>query len=199
MEGVDVVFTFVTVMVIILSLLHTQGDLHADILLVNELTLSNKQFIHSNELSIRLNKQDIQSVKQSTWSNKQAIRSNKQSVLSHEQLTFSLLSRGTYLHEYIEDRDMTLQGVEWIHRTVKGETIYGPTFYMRECKLRLHMLSKRNQLDVEHYVTRLEGRYDVISSCHITGFVVYIVNALDSTESSSRHRTHDVWLGVRDQ
>ena len=179
-------------MAIILTLLHTQGDLYADVLLVNESTQSNKQLIHLNELSIRLNKQDIQfvkestksnkldiqyvkqstesnkqdiqSVKQSTESNKQDIQSvkqsiesnkldiqsnkqsiesnkldiqsNKQSILSHEQLTYSLLSRGTYLHEYIEDRDMTLQGVEWIHRTVKGETIYGPTFHMRECKLR---------------------------------------------------------------
>ena len=94
---------------------------------------------------------------------------------------------------------MTLQGVEWIHRTVKGETIYGPTFYMRECKLRLHVLSKKNELDVEYYVTRLEGRYDVTSSCHITGFVVYLVNPLDSTESSFRHKTHDIRLGVRDQ
>ena len=70
---------------------------------------------------------------------------------------------------------------------------------MRECKLRSHVLSKRNQFDVEHYVTRLAGRYDVTNSCHITGFVVHIVNAFDSTESSSRDRTHDVWLGVRDQ
>ena len=170
-----------------------------DIQSVKQSTESNKQDIQSVKQSTESNKQDIQFVKQSTESNKQDIQSNKRSILSHEQLTYSLLSRGIYLHEYIEDRDMTLQGVEWIHRTVKGETIYGPTFHMRECKLRLHVLSKRNQLDVEYYVTRLEGRYDVTSSCHITGFVVYLVNALDSTESSFRHKTHDIRLGVRDQ
>ena len=63
----------------------------------------------------------------------------------------------------------------------------------------LSCLLEWNQLDVEYYVTRLEGRHDVTSSCHITGFVVYLVNALDSTESSFRHKTHDIRLGVRDQ
>ena len=64
---------FVTVMAIVLTLLHTQGDLHADILLVNKLTHSNKQDNQSVKQSTESNKQDIQSVKQSTESNKQDI------------------------------------------------------------------------------------------------------------------------------
>ena len=175
---------------IFISLLHSERDLHADIQLVSESTQSNKLSILSLEQYIQLNKQGIQS-------NKQDIQSNKKSIQSHEQLTYYLLSRGTHLHEYIEDRDKTLQGVEWIHRAVKGEAIYGPTFYVGKCKLRLHVASKK--IDIDYYVTRLEGRSDVTSSCHITGFVVYVVNALDSTESSSQHKTHDVKLGVRDE
>ena len=41
-----------------------------------------------------------------------------------------MLSRDTYLHECIEDRDMTLQGVNGFIEESKSETIYGPIFYM---------------------------------------------------------------------
>ena len=71
---------FVTMIAIILSLLHTQGNLHADIMLVNESTHFNKQDIQYVKQATKSSKQDIQSVKQSIESNKLDIQSVKQIV-----------------------------------------------------------------------------------------------------------------------
>ena len=143
--------------------------------------------IHVNEHSIQSYNQSIQSVEESIQSNKQSIESNKQSIQSHEQSiqshdqSFRFLMSNSYLHDYILDRDKTLQGVEWTHRNVRGETYYGPIFYLGNCKLRLHVyvyLSvSDDRRDAYYYVTRLKGDYDDVSdTCHITYIHLYSVN-----------------------
>ena len=84
-----------------------------------------------------------------------------------------LMSNATYLNDYIQDRGKTLQGVEWAHRNVDGETYYGPIFYLGTCKLRLHVLVHTYVSDdccAKYYVTRLRGDYDDVTytTCHIT-------------------------------
>ena len=150
---------------------------------------SNNQFIQSNKQSIQLHDQSIQSNKQSIQSNRQSIQSNKQSIQSHSQsmkfLVSDAFSNSTYLHDYILDRGKTLEGVEWTHRNVRGETYYGPIFYLGNCKLRLHVYVstyiKNSRRNTNYHVTRLKGDSDDVSdTCHITYIHLYSVNKQDN-------------------
>ena len=113
-------------------------------------------------------------------------------------------SNSTYLHDYILDRGKTLQGVEWTHRNVGGETYYGPTFYLGNYKLRLHVyvcLSVRNgRRDADYYVTRLKGDYDDVSdTCHITYIHLYSVNKQDNSRYNVKSRIVSKKLKVGDE
>ena len=154
---------------------------------------SNKQSIQLHEQSIQSNKQSIQSNKQSIQSNNQFIQSNNQSIQSHSQsmkfLVSDAFSNSTYLHDYILDRGKTLEGVEWTHRNVRGETYYGPIFYLGNCKLRLHVYVstyiKNSRRNTNYHVTRLKGDYDDVSdTCHITYIHLYSVNKQDNSRDN---------------
>ena len=137
-------------------------------------------FVYTVILAYYLHKE-----KNHTDENERSIQSIKQSIQSHDQylrfLMSDAFSNSPYLHDYIQDRDRTLQGVEWTHRNVRGETYYGPIFYLGNCKLRLHVhvyLSvSDDRRDANYYVTRLKGDYDDVSdTCHITYIHLYSVN-----------------------
>ena len=167
--------------------------------------------IHVNQQSIQSNKQTIQSTKHSMESAKQSIKSNIQSIEisnhsieSHDQALKFLMSKSTYLHDYIQDRGKSLQGVEWTHRNVGGETYYGPIFYLGNCKLRIHVYVRTfvedGRLDADYYVTRLEGDYDDVSiTCHITYTNLYSVNIRDNNRYNVKSRIKSKELKVGDE
>ena len=133
--------------------------------------------------------------------NEHSIQSNKQSIQSHDQSLRFLMSNSTYLHDYIQDIDKTLQGVEWTHRNVGDETYYGPIFYLDNCKLRLlvHMCPyvRAGRRDATYSVTRLKGDYDDVSDrCHITYIHLYSVNERDNNRYNVRGISESVKLKV---
>ena len=75
-----------------------------------------------------------------------------------------------YINKYIEARGKFLQGIEWIYNLEKTGTLYGPTFYLGQCKLRLKaVVTKWTAKRARYYVERLKGEYDdTIDNCRIT-------------------------------
>ena len=83
-----------------------------------------------------------------------------------EQIVLMKESMG-YIEEYIEERGKIISGIEWIHGLQEKGFIYGPSFYLGQCKLRLKArLIERN---AEYFIERSKGQYDtVMNSCSIT-------------------------------
>ena len=154
-------------------------------------------YLHTERDRIHVNEQSIQS-------NRQSIQSNKQSIQSHNQSLRFLMSNSPYLRDYILDRGKTLQGVEWTHRNVESERYYGPTFYLGNYKLRLHVYARTyvwdDRLDAYYYVTRLKGDYDDVSdTCHITYIHLYSVNKRYNSRDNVDSRSVSVKLKVGDE
>ena len=81
------------------------------------------------------------------------------------------MSNASYIYEYIEKRGKFLPGIEKTYDLTKTGTSYGPTFSLRQCKLRLKAVvtSSGSNIIAIYYVERLEGVYDdSIDNCRIT-------------------------------
>ena len=78
------------------------------------------------------------------------------------------------LDEHIKERGKILSGTQWIHDLKENGWIYGPTFYLKQCKLRLKVNARVTTYQnykkyTGYHVERLEGEYDdVINNCKIT-------------------------------
>ena len=126
-------------------------------------TESNSIQIKSILQQTEFNSIQIKSNSNQTESNSNKIESNSQQL---ESLLFSL----GYIYKYIEERGKVLPGIERIYNLNENETFYGPTFYLKQCKLRLKtIVIVKTYLLTGHLVERLEGEYDgPISNCRIT-------------------------------
>ncbi|KAI6656657.1 hypothetical protein LOD99_11252 [Oopsacas minuta] len=167
---------------------------------------SNKQSIQSNKQSIQSHVQSIQSHEQSIQSNKQSIQSTIQSILSHELSIQSLMSTAGYITEFIANRGKTLQGIEWTHGYREDETVYGPIFYLGQCKLRMHVVTRQDswhpstEYGAKYYVRRLKrDNDDVINSCTITYIHFYNVNLADNSKFNIKSVNEDKQLEVGDE
>ena len=119
--------------------------------------------------NIKANSEQIAYNSEQINSNSAKIAVNSEQTESNLQLIGSLLSNTSYIYEYIEVRGKVLPGIEERYDLTKTGTFYGPTFYLRQCKLRLR--AKINGLHeyAEYYVDRLKGEYDdSIANCRIT-------------------------------
>ena len=104
-------------------------------------------------------------------------------------------------YKYIGARGNVLRGIEWIYDVEKTGTFYGPTFYLRQCKLRLKAVvtnydgtTKR----ARYYVERLEGEYDdTIDNCRITySYASYwYLDATQPADTDSYNSNTDLIVG----
>ena len=116
----------------------------------------------------------------------------------------NVASNATSLYDYIQDRDNTLQGVEWTHGNVAGEKYYGPIFYLGTSQLRLYVYvwtsvndGRRN---ASYYIIRLKGDYDDVSNtCRITCIHLYSVNTADNSRYNERNESLSIKLNVGDE
>ena len=98
---------------------------------------------------------------------------NSKTELNSKQIE-SIFSSLGYIHEHIEERGKILLGTQWIHDLKENGWFYGPTFYLKQCKLRLKVYARATTYQnhkryTGYYVERLEGEYDdVINNCKIT-------------------------------
>ena len=112
--------------------------------------------------------------------NVQIIESNSKQIQTNTASVQSLRASLGYLHEYIEERGKVLPGIEWVHELTKEGTLFGPTFYLEQCKLRVEAevsvpISDARVASIDmafegynvaYLVRRLEGKYDsIIDSC----------------------------------
>ena len=76
--------------------------------------------------------------------------------------------------KYFDEMDKILHGIQWRHQWLdSNEEIYGPTFYLGLCRVRIFVNFKFskdwNDHTANYYLKRYEGQYDdVIDSCRIT-------------------------------
>ncbi|KAI6646435.1 hypothetical protein LOD99_12557 [Oopsacas minuta] len=86
----------------------------------------------------------------------------------------SLKVNAVSISKYFEEYDKILHGIEWRHKWIdSNELIYGPTFYIGLCKVRIYASFKFsaewNGYTANYYLKRYKGEYDnVIESCRIT-------------------------------
>ncbi|KAI6656659.1 TNF receptor-associated factor 6-like [Oopsacas minuta] len=156
------------------------------------LILMERDKIQRNELSIQ--------------SHEQSIQSSIQSIQTYEQSIQSLMSTAGYITEFISDRGKTLQGIEWTHGYREDETVYGPIFYLGQCKLRMHVVTRQDswhpstEYGAKYYVRRLKGdNDDVINSCTITYIHFYNVNLADNSKFNMFSEDKDKQLEVGDE
>ena len=99
------------------------------------------------------------------------IKAHANETQNNLQIIEPLLSNASYIYEYIEARGKFLPGIEKTYDLTKTGTSYGPTFSLRQCKLRLKAVvtsSGSNRIAI-YYVERLKGEYDdSIDNCRIT-------------------------------
>ena len=93
--------------------------------------------IKANSEQIEYNSEQIKSNSAKISVNSDQTESNSHQIKSNLQLIESLLSNTSYIYEYIEERGKVLPGIEERYDLTKTGTFYGPTFYLRQCKLRL--------------------------------------------------------------
>ena len=97
----------------------------------------------------------------------------EQLIESHFQLIESLLSNTSYIYKFIEERGKALLGIEWIYNLTETGNLYGLTFYLGQCKLRLTAVAEATnkpnyEMFIEYRVERVEGKYnDSVVSCAI--------------------------------
>ena len=132
--------------------------------------------------------------KQITY-NSQQTESNSDQTESNLQLIESLLFNASYIYKYIEARGKVLPGIEWIYDLNELGFIYGPSFYLEQCKLRLRADAQVTTYQeyerlTGYYLERLEGKYDYsIANCTVE-FVYTTFGYLDGTQSENADSTY---------
>ena len=95
-------------------------------------------------------------------------------IKANSQQIEYIRDNSAYIYEYVEARGKVLLGIEWIYDLKETGYFLGPTFYLKQCKLRLiarvwRYLFDENIVVAGYYVDRLEGKYDdSIDICKIT-------------------------------
>ena len=122
--------------------------------------------------------------------NSVGINSNLQQIEASLQLIESLLSNASYIYEYIEERGKALLGIEWIYNLNETENLYGPTFYLGQCKLSLRAVAEATnepnyEIYTKYYIERVEGKYDSVVSCIIT----YTYTTLSTMDNAQHEDT----------
>ena len=125
--------------------------------------------------SIQYNSQRIEANSHQMNFSSQLIQTNSHQIDSNLQLIKLIqLSNSGFLTDYIGSRRKALPGIAWVHDLGESGHIYGPTFYMGQCKMSLKAYIytsgwNNSRKHAQYFVQRVSGLFDSSnSSCLIT-------------------------------